>query len=279
MEDNLKKLQNIELDITRKILDIISLHNLTYYILGGTLLGAVRHKGFIPWDDDMDIGMPRPDYEQFLLFAEKELSPPYELQTGSNGKGIYSYYYARVVNNNIKLRRTKSETDVIIPAWVDVFPLDGAPSDKVSLKMWVSKCKFYYTLYKISQFQYYYSVSTVRNNKNAALKITCKKLISYFRIEKMLNTQKIWKRLDRALKKYNYSHASSLVNFCGYWGMKELFPKHVYGDGTLYSFEDLMLCGPVNYHYVLKQMYGDYMTPPPEDQRNHHNVNLLEEGK
>ena len=279
MEDTLKKLQNVELGITRKILDIISRHNLTYYILGGTLLGAVRHKGFIPWDDDMDIGMPRPDYEQFLSFAEEELSPPYELHTGSNGRGLYSYYYARVVNNDVKLRRTKSETEVIIPAWVDVFPLDGVPSNRASLKIWVINCKFYYTLYKISQFQYYFAVNTVRDKKNAALKIACKKMLNFLHLEALLNTQKIWKKLDHALKQNNYMDSSFLVNFCGYWGMKEMFPKSVYGEGRLYTFDDLMLMGPVNYDFVLSQMYGDYMTPPPEDQRNHHSVSLLDYSK
>ena len=96
------------------------------------------------------------------------------------------------------------------------------------------------------------------------------------RLDRLINTGRAWKRLDRALKRYPYESCDRLINFCGFWGERELFPKSVYGQGALYPFEDLMLNGPADYDTVLKQMYGDYMTPPPESEREHHHLSIIE---
>ena len=275
MNNDLKRLQQIELDITRAILEIVEKYNLRYYILGGTLLGAVRHQGFILWDDDMDIGMPRPDYEKFLSLAERELVSPYEIQTTYNNEGVYSYYYARVVDTRTKLLRKCSDETVVIPAWVDLFPLDGVPENDKDFKSWKKKCDYYLRLFSLSQFKYFYYTDSVRNEKYRALKIGFKHLFRDLKLYTLIDTKKVWKKLDMELKKNDYDASSRLINFCGYWKMKEMFPKNVYGEGKLYPFEDLMLCGPENYDFVLSQMYGDYMTPPPENQRDHHSVSII----
>ena len=274
MGDSLRQLQLAEIDILKKLLNIFEKHNITYYMLGGTLLGAVRHKGFIPWDDDMDIGLPRPDYEKFLCIAEQEIEAPLQLHTLKNKNGEYSYYYARVENISLKVKRYISAKTVIIPAWVDVFPLDGVPTEPKDLEKWYRRFKRNKMLFELSQFEYKFSLtSTHRTHQKAALFI--KKAIYYTKAYKFLNTMRAWNRLDILLKSVDYSSSERLINACGHWGLKEMFPKSVYGKGRLYQFEDLMLNGPEDYDYVLKQMYGDYMTPPPEDQREHHHIELI----
>ena len=273
--DSLRRLQLVELDIMKQILQIIETYHLRYYMLGGTLLGAVRHKGFIPWDDDMDIGMPRPDYEKFLKIAESELRLPYQLHTLQNNNGEYAYYYARVENATVKLRRTLTEKAVIIPAWIDVFPLDGVPEDKYTFEAWKKKCDKYRFLLDLSQFKYIFNVNTTKRTSHQELIIFIKRIITGTRIYKLIKPEWAWKKLDQELKSIDYESSTRLINYCGVWRIKEMFPKSVYGEGRLYPFEDLMLMGPDNYDVVLKQMYGDYMTPPPVDARDHHHIELV----
>lgn len=272
--EHLSKLQSAELDILRKTLAVIDTHHLTYYTLGGTLLGAVRHRGFIPWDDDIDIGMPRPDYERFLEIAEEELEPPYQLHTLQTGTGDYSYYFARVENSSIRLRRTAAIKEVEIPVWIDVFPLDGVPEDEEKRTAWIRKCRFYLDVFKASQFSYLGMSESIKK-KRSLPKTIIRQLFQRLKLEKLISTRRAWESLDRALKENGYEDCGTIINFCGYWGLKEMFPKVVYGAGMLYPFEDMMLNGPEDYDTVLRQMYGDYMTPPPPEKREHHYIELI----
>ena len=151
--DSIRKLQLIELDILKRTKKILDDNNLRYYMLGGTLLGAIRHEGFIPWDDDIDIGIPRNDYEKFLSIAQNKLKYPYELQISKNSNG--KYYYARIVNNDYKLLRKVGYKDAIISCWIDVFPLDGVPDKKINFKIWKCSAKFMYKLFIASDFSYF----------------------------------------------------------------------------------------------------------------------------
>lgn len=274
MSEELRRLQLAELDILKETLKLAEAHQLTYYMLGGTLLGAVRHQGFIPWDDDIDIGMPRPDYERFLQAAERELKPPYQLHTLQTGTGEYSYYYARVENRELKLRRTVAIKESEIPVWIDVFPLDGVPEEGEKRERWIKKCKFWDAMYKASQFSYL-GISESIKKKRSLPKRAARQLFLHLKLEKLISTRQAWEGLDRALKENKFEESDTLINFCGYWGLKEMFPKTVYGKGKLYPFEGMMLNGPEDFDTVLKQMYGDYMTPPQPEQRAHHYIKLL----
>ena len=273
MTDSLRQLQLAELEILKETLKLIEEHRLNYYMLGGTLLGAVRHQGFIPWDDDIDIGMPRPDYDRFLALAEQELKPPYQLHTLHSNPGEYCYYFARVENTGIRLRRSAAIRETEIPVWIDIFPLDGVPVDKGKRERWIRKCSFYLALFKASQFSYL-GMSEKIKKKRSLPKTVIRKLFLHCKLEKLISTRRAWEGLDRALKENRYEDCETLINFCGYWGLKEMFPKSVYGKGKLFPFEDLMLNGPEDYDTVLSQMYGDYMTPPPEEKREHHYIEL-----
>lgn len=276
MNEESLKIQAVDLDLLNKTLEIIHRHNLRYYILGGTLLGAVRHKGFIPWDDDIDIGLPRHDYELFLGYAERELRKPYQLHSGNNSRGEFSYYYARIENTEVLLRRNASLKSVDIPAFLDVFPLDGVPNSPVRRKLWEIRVGVLKRLYSASQFSYFAASNSIDHHRSIPLKIL-RRLFIVFKIEDMLNTKMIWKALDRALKSNDYDRSDVIGNICGFWDQKEIFPKSVYGDGALYEFEGLRLCGPKNFDYVLSQMYGDYMTPPGLGDREHHYLELIDE--
>ena len=275
---SLRELQLIELDIFKIVKEICEKNHLRYYALGGTLLGAIRHKGFIPWDDDIDIGLPRPDYEKFIKIASEELKQPYEIVDIHKNNAEYFYYYIRVVNKDIKLKRCLTEKDVIINAWIDIFPLDGVPEDKKEFDKWYKKANRLKRRLEFSQFEYFYNVVSSHNtlsDRNRWMKTFIKKIIKTTKVYKLINPKKTWDLMDKALKKYDYSTSTRLYNFCGCWGIKELFPKSFYGDGKLYPFEDTMVNGPVDCDAVLTQMYGDYMTPPKEGEKEHHYIEIL----
>ena len=275
MDEQLRKLQMVELDILRHALEICEKHGLRCFILGGTLLGAVRHKGFIPWDDDIDIGLPRPDYERFLQAAEQELEAPYRLHTALNRTGRHLYYYARVENTTVKLEKYATVSKLQIPAFIDVFPLDGVPNDEGQKRRWMKKCKRLKKLFVLSGVSDKAAAASLKKSRSLPKRIL-RSIFIKLRLDRLINTERAWKRLDKALKANSYESCDRLINFCGFWGERELFPKSVYGEGALYPFEDLMLRGPADYDRVLTQMYGDYMTPPPESEREHHHLRVVE---
>lgn len=268
---NLKDLQNAEMEILKATLTIIRKNNLGYFILGGTLLGAVRHKGFIPWDDDIDIGMPRPDYEKFLQIAEKELPEPFHLYAFHGGKKPSGSYFSKVVDESITIKRFFCGNEVEYPIWIDVFPLDGVPDGKLSFNVWKNTGMILAKMFTLSQVSKQYDISQPKASFRSRKEKTIR-LFLILRLNKLLNEKFLWNQLDHVLKKYDYDNSQRLINFCGNWHMKEMFSKDIYGAGALYPFEDIMIRGPESYDFVLTQMYGDYMTPPPQNKRNHHST-------
>ena len=273
---SLRDLQIVELNVLKEIIKICERHNLTYFALGGTLLGAIRHKGFIPWDDDIDIGMPRPDYEKFLKIAPLALKDPYMLTGIQYDNAEYYYYYVRVIDKNTKLVRRVSMKDVNINAWVDVFPLDGVPEKSKAFDKWYKKANSLNRLFQFSQYEYYYKFYDLKGQSPIRyLTSGIKHIIKFTKVYKLMNTKAMWEKLDNHLKECDYYRSTRLFNTCGAWGVKEMFPKEYYGKGNLYKFEDIMIRGPIDYHAVLTQMYGDYMTPPQDKDKEHHYIEIV----
>ena len=131
-DDNseLRKLQLVELENMRIFSELCDRHGLRYYLVGGTMLGAVRHHGFIPWDDDMDVGMPRPDYEKFITIARKEMPQGYSFLNYKYNKN-YKRYFSRIVNDDVKIVNASNTKRIEENAWLDIFPFDGMPNNKL----------------------------------------------------------------------------------------------------------------------------------------------------
>ena len=136
-----RQIQLGELSLLEKYIEICTKHNLRYYALGGTLLGAIRHKGFIPWDDDMDLGMPRKDYEKFLEICQNELPSNVILRIHDDNLGNTS-----IMDTSLQIEFG----GVVCSPFIDVFPLDGYPSDGFHYFLHTNKIKYYRALSKIS---------------------------------------------------------------------------------------------------------------------------------
>ena len=153
MENNLRKLQLVDLEILIRIRDFCEANQITYYISGGTYLGAVRHQGFIPWDDDVDVAMPRDSYEKFItLFPESIKGSDMKLITYKNTENSFYHYPIRVESDKVKMKYTGAVNEKVISAWVDVFPLDGMPSNPVKSKLHQFDLLAKRALFKLSCF-------------------------------------------------------------------------------------------------------------------------------
>ena len=265
MKNDLRKLQLKELELYKKFDVFCKKNNINYFMLGGTLLGAIRHKGFIPWDDDMDFGIPREDYDRFIKLCSTN-TIDFELHTFENDKN-HIRYFSRLEDSSIKVKRNDNNVEEISSAWIDIFPLDGMPNNKL-----IRIIRKYYILYRRAIYKlscFNTSVNLNKKNRPLSEKIFIK-IGKILPVEKIFNTNKQLKKLDKALKKYPYSKSNYLVNAMGAYKFNEMFNKKYYGEGKKYIFEGLEINGPINYDFVLKQLYGDYMTPPKDEDKNHH---------
>lgn len=272
MGTELRDLQLVELDILKEFLRICKKYNLRYYALGGTLLGAVRHKGFIPWDDDVDIGMPRPDFIRFGEIAKKEFPQYIRFCTYQETPG-YRYYVPRLTDRRVKVIDSSAAVEKEKEAWIDIFPLDGMPGNK-----WKRKLHCFRLL--VARVRVNYSMfSTNIDLKKKNRPFVERAMIAVGKVlpvEKIFRTEKEFRRLDRLMQKYPYDTSEYLINFMGIHKLKEMFHKKYYGEGADYLFEDVVLRGPADYETVLTQMYGDYRNPPSKDEMNHHNTRIKE---
>lgn len=266
--DSLRELQLTELDILKELIPIFERNNITYYALGGTMLGAVRHHGFVPWDDDIDIGVPREDYERLLSL--KNQLPPHLHFTSRQEDSDYVYYFMRVVDERIKVRSTRSEVEETLPAWVDIFPLDGLPNSEFRRKVHEKKILFSRMVFQLSRFDNI--VNTKRSNRPAAekLAIWC---IKTFQLQRLINKDFAFRMIDRALRQFPYEKSNYNVNAMGAYRMREAFDKQVFGKGAFYPFEDIQIRGAEDYETYLTQLYGDWRTPA--DQTHHSIVQII----
>lgn len=268
---NLRDLQLVELGILKEFLRICDKYHLRYYALGGTLLGAVRHKGFIPWDDDVDVGMPRPDFIRFEEVVEKELPERFQYQKFGTTPG-YTHYVPRLTDSSVTVVDSSAAVEKERGAWIDIFPLDGMPEGKCRRKLHCFRLLAARMLLNYSLFST--NVDLKKNNRPFYENILIRAGM-IFPVEKIFKTDRELKRLDHLMQKYSYDSSSYLINFMGVHKLKEMFHKKHYGKGTLYEFEDVSVVGPEDYDYVLRQIYGEYWNPPDEEEINHHNTRII----
>lgn len=272
--NNLTEIQHYILSTLISVIDILNRLNITYYMQGGTMLGAVRHSGFIPWDDDVDLGIPRTDYERFLKEVERELPDNLELQTYWD-KSNHHYYFARIVDIEHSVKRLGSAEVRYENIWVDIFPLDGMPNFTIHRHIHMFKLSWARLLYHLSCIR---KVNIKRPGRPLIERIVIK-AATILDIGRLLNQEKCLDRIDRLLKKFPVSTSEWIINFMGQTSFKftEMIHKSVYGKPSLYNFESIKLLGPEKYDEYLKSLYGDYMTPPKDADKNAHVSELVRE--
>lgn len=268
----LRSLQLVELNIMKLFADICERHGLRYFMVGGTMLGAVRHKGFIPWDDDMDVAMPRPDYERFMQVVRSELPEGYSFLNYKQDDG-YRRYFSRLVDTGVRVVNASNTQKITENAWLDIFPLDGMPGTKLGryIHFWhMTAWRFFYHASCFDEL-----VNLMRPGRPLYQRMLIK-FMSLTHIGSKLNTKKLMLRIERGLMKYPYDESTHMVSFFGAYMLREIVDKKLLGKGTKYPFEDTFLNGPDQYDAFLTHFYGDYMTPPKDADKDKHILEKIE---
>lgn len=256
-DEILKKLHKEEIEILDEFVRICNKYNLNYFLIGGTLLGAVRHSGYIPWDDDLDIAMPRKDYELFLKLASKELKENFILDYYTTNKN-YCLAFAKIRNNKTEFIENFSQT---LPGykgiWLDIFPLDDAKNTGILLKIRAEVTRMVKRLLVIKCIQPK-NEQKARTIVRIILKIFPKKTLSFLCKELMVvgnnENNKYYINLGSQYKIHRQTHLK-----------EKCLPV------TTLLFEGKEYNVPKDSDYVLTNIYGkSYMQLPPKDKRVTH---------
>jgi len=254
-----RELQLKLLDIMKVFHEVCEKHNIKYVMLGGTMLGAIRHKGFIPWDDDIDVGIPREDYERLLKLPASEWPENIRIKTPYNSPDLI-FPYSKIMNTDTTLVEDRLD-GIIEGIYIDIFPLDGAGNSERSAKL-----RF---------LGYYWKQGLLFNNQDYGEKKTAlRRLVQ--RYARSRNVKKLYRSLEKWMRKLDYNKSNIIGNYAGAWGFKEFMPKEVIETPELYDFEHLRLFGARDADRYLKSLYGNYMQlPPAEKRKSHHNFKYI----
>lgn len=265
MDTELEKLHRLDILLANELNKICEKHNIKYFMLAGTLLGAIRHKGFIPWDDDMDFGMRRADFERFIEVCSLELNKEkFHFQTMSTEKA-YPFNFVKLTLKNTEIveefSKGKLKNNGI---FIDIFPVDNISDNKL---------KAYFQLKLFWVFRNLLLIKLGYGDDS-------KKFYKFGRILSRLFPIDFLKYMkETVIKCANSEKSKKVIVSDGTYGLKKETIDSKWIDNLVsYQFEDSRFPGIEYYDEYLSYFYGDYMTPPKEDDRNHHNRTKIDFG-
>ena len=259
---NLQEIQQVYLELLGEFDTVCRHHGLRYDLCGGSMLGAVRHGGYIPWDNDIDLSMPRPDYERMLELKQSGiLGLPKHRDLVSERDETFPRHFARYIRHDVK-RVSEMAEDWDCPyIGIDIFPLDGIPADEKRFAKQVKKIRRLRRLLLTSVEK----KGTSRRGKAAAM---VKNL--YRPILRLIGCYRFAHMLDKECQRVDYETAEYVGIISGMYGLKERWRKQDMLPQQSFDFEGLQVPGFANYDIYLTNLYGDYMKLPPEEQRIPH---------
>ena len=261
-------LKQIELMMLKAFIECCNQLGVNYYLIGGSLLGAVRHKGFIPWDDDIDVGMLREDYELFISRGQEFLPDYYFLQSVNSEKNIL-FNYAKIRDSRTTFIETSIKRSAINHGvYIDIFPLDYYPEDVTEQKAFDKKRR-------LLGWRIRKEFTLPKQNRGTYIQEIRRKILGLLFCIKYPNVRKAIEERELLYKSF---HSSGIIaNFSGAWGKKEYVPSEWYGKGETAEFEGLQVRIPAKFEKWLSQVYGDYMELPPEEKREaHHYTEIID---
>lgn len=257
--DELAILKASQVEIMDEVHRICCENNIVYYIIGGTALGAVRHGGYIPWDIDIDIAMPRADYERFAEISAQNPESRFAFRDSKNARN-YAFTHARFcIKDTLLFDKYEhlNSKDENIGIYIDIFPLDKAPEDEAL------QLKQTQNLNKIKKLLYF---KTARCYKRDFKNMVVKKIISTMIF--WTDVKKIIADFDKECRRYENTDSTLLCSMSSHYKYsKQCMPASVYGKPQLVKFEGREYYAPEMLDDYLTRIYGDYMKLPPEEER------------
>ena len=256
--ETLRRVQLIELETLGEFRRICDQLSLRWFVIGGTLLGAARHEGFIPWDDDIDVGMPRADYDRFEAHCAGLLDSRFAWQSLRTSPA-YPYIFGKLMREDTHVvEHALSRLPIRHALGIDVFPLDGAPESGLGRRL-------HAIAFKLATV-----TLAARIERTGARRI----LAYAFRVVPRSGATRLVRRLAR---RFPYDTSAWAVNAGGAWGYRrECQPRGRFGTPVSLAFEGTTVPAPAEWHEYLSNVYGDYMQlPPPEARRPRHRLTVV----
>lgn len=274
----LKKLQKAELEILKDFISICNKYDLSYFATGGTAIGALRHSGFIPWDDDIDVCMLRNDYEKFMEVAPEELDQKYVFMTTETEKKYPLMFGKMVKRGTVFVEQAYKQANYPLGIFIDIFPYDETPENSELRKKIIKKTWFWARMHVLTLIPDPVLPDGLESwKKNLAL-IGCR-IIHYLLKLTGFTADKTSKKYLKWAKMYNNSGSKLYIDY-SYENGENLMVR----DEQLFPllkmpFEDTEISMVKEYDEFLRPEYGDYMKLPPEDQRHNHYAAYIDFGE
>lgn len=269
----LSELQQIDLEALKTFIKLCEAYGLRYYAIGGTLLGAVRHKGFIPWDDDVDVAMPRTDYDKMIGLvvsgeAQKVLGEDYRIACWQAGDEIQSYF-AKLYSTKVELQEEVLEETMVRKGYlIDIMPLDGTPKGAFLRKLYFARVMWLRFLCGTA------NVHTGIVTSRPKWEQTVLRIVRALRLYRLLTITKVYRKMEQVFRAQNADVAEFVGTIMGAYKTREIVPRKLFGDSydacSFLEFEGIQLRGPKEWDAYLTHMYGEYHKLPPESERKVH---------
>lgn len=256
-----KKIQEVELDALVEFQKICNENNIRFYLRGGSVMGAVKYHGFIPWDDDMDIAVPREDYERLIkLVKDLSIAGKYRINSYRYCKELPCYFPRMVLEERERVRLGLPKNTKLGLHLMDIFPLDGAPDNVVVRKIYFGKVYLYRALASLGTFYRDEMVNMHTRKQQCVINI-----LRIFKIDRLIDQRQMYGKLEKLYTKYDWKEKKYAGTITASLFSKEIFPREVWGEGAFMNFESTKVRVPTEYDIYLKKLYGkDYLNKEPD---------------
>jgi len=270
MIDNrrLKLLQNIEFEAFVAIKDICDENHITFFLRGGSVLGAVKYQGFVPWDDDIDIALPREDYLRLIEIMPRYFGEKFQFVCYQKVENVHCYFPRVLLKEEYRAKMQFPKNNERGLVLIDVLPLDGMPSSNMGLKWHITKAYAYRILASLWTLEVKNTVNMHDGKKQKVLK-----LLYALRIHHLYKQDTIYKKLDKMYAKYPFGKTERAGMLASSKLKKEIVPDLWWGPGTDARFNEIIVKIPSKYDDYLKQLFGkNYASyePPIEGKNKSH---------